>query len=43
MKVLRLWQIVALTLVVAALFLAIDSETSYRKAQMDRCAVVHCV
>ncbi|SOE82105.1 hypothetical protein SAMN05446927_5417 [Caballeronia arationis] len=39
----KLWQIVAITLVVASAFLAIDSETSYRQAEMERCAHVRCI
>ncbi|TCK39682.1 hypothetical protein B0G84_2369 [Paraburkholderia sp. BL8N3] len=39
----KLWQIWGISLIVASAFLAIDSETSYRAAQMERCSHVRCI
>ncbi|MDR5881087.1 hypothetical protein [Caballeronia sp. LZ032] len=39
----KLWQIWGVTLIVVAVFLALDSETSHRNAQMERCAHTRCI
>ncbi|MDR5776249.1 MULTISPECIES: hypothetical protein [unclassified Caballeronia] len=40
MSLLKIWGVV---LIVAAVFLVIDSETSHRKAEMERCAHTRCI
>jgi hypothetical protein len=40
MKILTIWGVI---LIVAAVFLLLDSETSHRQAEMERCAHVRCI
>ncbi|SAK65804.1 hypothetical protein AWB80_03107 [Caballeronia pedi] len=40
MTLLKIWAVV---LIVAAAFLALDSESSHRKAEMERCAHTRCI
>lgn len=40
MKLLQIW---AITLVVAAAYLLLCTEIDYRAARAERCAVMHCI
>jgi len=40
MTLLKIWGVI---LIVTAAFLALDSETSHRKAEMERCAHTRCI
>lgn len=39
MKIVEIW---AIALIIAAMYLALGAEIDYRAAHAERCAVMHC-